>query len=527
MLDNDSKTPLMKAIEGGYSEIVNLLIAYRADLTTRDKNGDAPIHQSLKKGHIKIAEMLFKCGVSINTKNKYGNTPIHIAVEQRDIHCINYLLQNNAQLDCVNNEEKTALMIACINGDAEIVDLLITHGSNLDIKDTSGKMAEDLAQAHRSHECYELIKDARKKEYSQQINASKTNYKDLISSPMPASASIQCSILYREREVGVSSQSQGEFVIQNGDIHSNIEQAGKSDCTKHPLSPFSGSKLHKDKFNRISEEVNSENVIKRQIFHIQGENTMLMESLKECYSGDSEGDNSATGDDLLDMPSSEESRLEKDELTDDPEKENIFETDGRGFLNNKDLSRPDPDRYDLTSASVNGRSGHHSTRKSSEKSLTALVNSTGGNSAVSELLMASATVISEHDLAPFRDQGVDDISLHSMAMATAIIGQGIQDDITNGIHRSSLKPSRQTGSLETDRTSRGILEESKSFTQSHLLDKKGDEAKRGSSSSQSEKEGHSEKSNMEIIVNRSENQGKPSFVGSGCRLIHHIYFSIV
>lgn len=60
----------MKAIEGGHLECVKLLLTYRADLTVRDKYGNAPIHQAVKFGRKDIVELFLRNGVSINTHNQ-------------------------------------------------------------------------------------------------------------------------------------------------------------------------------------------------------------------------------------------------------------------------------------------------------------------------------------------------------------------------------------------------------------------------------------------------------------------------
>ena len=58
--DNDDRSPLYAACQGGYTDIVEVLLENNADINLFTFDGDSPLSISCSAGHSNIVEMLLK-----------------------------------------------------------------------------------------------------------------------------------------------------------------------------------------------------------------------------------------------------------------------------------------------------------------------------------------------------------------------------------------------------------------------------------------------------------------------------------
>ena len=78
--DMSLMTPLHFAVVFGHKEIVELLIANGADMNAKDANvGWTPLHYAAFNGHKEIAELLIAKGADVNAKDEHGETPLDYA----------------------------------------------------------------------------------------------------------------------------------------------------------------------------------------------------------------------------------------------------------------------------------------------------------------------------------------------------------------------------------------------------------------------------------------------------------------
>ena len=79
--NNRGHTPLHNAAMSPLTskEVAELLIAHKADANAKDKHGNTPLHAAASNGSVNVAEVLLGVKADVGAKDKYGNTPLHWA----------------------------------------------------------------------------------------------------------------------------------------------------------------------------------------------------------------------------------------------------------------------------------------------------------------------------------------------------------------------------------------------------------------------------------------------------------------
>jgi ankyrin repeat protein len=74
-----SPSPLMGAVRDGHTQVVKVLLDYKAQVHGPPKASKTPLHLAAEKGYPQIAELLIEHNASPNRKDKAGNTPLYYA----------------------------------------------------------------------------------------------------------------------------------------------------------------------------------------------------------------------------------------------------------------------------------------------------------------------------------------------------------------------------------------------------------------------------------------------------------------
>src|SRR6266850_1409401 len=85
-------SPLMYAARDGRLDIVQTLLAAKADVNQADANGITPLLMAITNNQIETARFLLDHGADINAMDWYGRTPLWAAVEVRNMDVDNGLL---------------------------------------------------------------------------------------------------------------------------------------------------------------------------------------------------------------------------------------------------------------------------------------------------------------------------------------------------------------------------------------------------------------------------------------------------
>ena len=74
--DTDGRTPLHRAVEKGYTDIVGKLLVAGADINKGDNWGITPLHEAVSMKKDVIVRQLLEAGADMDQQNKWGGTPL-------------------------------------------------------------------------------------------------------------------------------------------------------------------------------------------------------------------------------------------------------------------------------------------------------------------------------------------------------------------------------------------------------------------------------------------------------------------
>ena len=92
----DRSTPLIRAVQKGSLEIVDLLLTQGADPSLATPDGTTPLHEAAQGGKLEIAMRLVDSGANVNALNGIGRPPIHFAVQKNHSDLTAYLKKHGA-----------------------------------------------------------------------------------------------------------------------------------------------------------------------------------------------------------------------------------------------------------------------------------------------------------------------------------------------------------------------------------------------------------------------------------------------
>ena len=160
----DLNQELFKAVQGGYTRTVALLLAKGAGVNARDKGDYTALMWAAIKDQAKTVEALIADGADVNAKNNLGMTALEWAASYGYTEIVTILLANGADANAKRNDGGTALMSASARGHIETVKILLNKGVDVNAKDNYGWTALKSALQNKRIEIINLLKEAGAKE---------------------------------------------------------------------------------------------------------------------------------------------------------------------------------------------------------------------------------------------------------------------------------------------------------------------------------------------------------------------------
>ncbi len=171
--DEEGRTALDKAADGGHVRTIAVLIKAGANVNATRKNafgplhyarnaitakallkaganakamGDyygTPLHRAASKGKAELVKALIEAGANVNAKIKSGlrrgETPLHQAAYSGHTEVVKALIEAGAEANAKDKDSQTPLHKAGYRGNAEVVKLLIKAGAQVNAKNSNGQ----------------------------------------------------------------------------------------------------------------------------------------------------------------------------------------------------------------------------------------------------------------------------------------------------------------------------------------------------------------------------------------------------
>ncbi|KAL8698578.1 MAG: hypothetical protein Q9201_006495 [Fulgogasparrea decipioides] len=156
--DQQNCTALMSAAVSGHDEIVQELLASRADLSKKDKEGGTALLRAIDNGHSTVVRTMlqYDC-VDIFASDTYGRTLLHGAAVNGHAEIVRLLIEKGLDRDVQDTSGRTPLHEASRNGKPDVVKTLLNLGATSSLKDRWDRSAWDVAWLHGQTEVMLLL----------------------------------------------------------------------------------------------------------------------------------------------------------------------------------------------------------------------------------------------------------------------------------------------------------------------------------------------------------------------------------
>jgi cytohesin len=126
--DYDS-TALHYAARNGHKDVAEVLLAHKANINAKNKEGATPLFMAAGAGSKDMVEFLLANKAEVNSKAIDGEMPLHAAAAEGYKDIVELLLANKADVNAKDNAGHTPLDWAANKGHGDVVELLRLHGS--------------------------------------------------------------------------------------------------------------------------------------------------------------------------------------------------------------------------------------------------------------------------------------------------------------------------------------------------------------------------------------------------------------
>lgn len=128
-------------------KLISNLIAAKADVNGRDRQGRAPLTTAIALEQPVIAKFLVDAGASVGYRTSNASFPIIEATKKGYEHLVLQLVAAGADLDARDRRGRTALFAAVNRGHERLVTMLVRAGADTRITDQNGISAVELAES--------------------------------------------------------------------------------------------------------------------------------------------------------------------------------------------------------------------------------------------------------------------------------------------------------------------------------------------------------------------------------------------
>ena len=104
-----------------------------ADVNEAQPDGTRPVHWAIYRVDYELLDALLAKKAQVSVRNEFGSTPIAEAVKLADARMVKALLDAGAEPDGANDDGQTALMLAIKTGELPVVEMLLNAGAKVNV----------------------------------------------------------------------------------------------------------------------------------------------------------------------------------------------------------------------------------------------------------------------------------------------------------------------------------------------------------------------------------------------------------
>jgi ankyrin repeat protein len=123
-----------------HKNIAELLLANKAEVNAKAKDGSTPLHFAAQINSKDVAELLLANGANVNARDNGGYTPLHWAANECSIDVTKLLLANKAEVSAKAKDGYTPLHFAAqMFSYKQVAELLLAKGAEVNARNADGE----------------------------------------------------------------------------------------------------------------------------------------------------------------------------------------------------------------------------------------------------------------------------------------------------------------------------------------------------------------------------------------------------
>lgn len=144
---NEFDIALHRHVESGDIDAVKVVLKYGASVDARDEVTGTPVlHRAIQLGYSEITEALLARGADIHAPSNRGQTSLINAARVGDARLAKYMITHGAEINVQCDDGWTPLHAAAARGHLDVVKLLVNYGANTELRDKTGRTALSKAE---------------------------------------------------------------------------------------------------------------------------------------------------------------------------------------------------------------------------------------------------------------------------------------------------------------------------------------------------------------------------------------------
>lgn len=151
---------LLRAINKGDQELVDLFVRSNFNVNLNDESGTPALMVALKKGFTIVAKILIEGGADVNSRDKLGLTPLLIACGNTSYGfraIAEMLIERGAFINFRDSLGFTPLLLTLSGGNSRIARRLIERGADITVSTRRGETVLDLIRKLPESDAVEVL----------------------------------------------------------------------------------------------------------------------------------------------------------------------------------------------------------------------------------------------------------------------------------------------------------------------------------------------------------------------------------